>query len=316
MVQTGSQDILAAGHFEPIGIIEVPAKISGRVEQVFVDVGDRVRSGEMLAFLDVPEIESGLVDLRIWSAGQREAQAESENWRAQAGQLRLETQIGAHSSQPLSRALAEARRRTASAEARLGGANTALSAATSAGLENLDSAIITAPREGIIWRCVAPGTVLSGPSRSAVVELAQDDLLRLKVALPKDVTRQLHIRQIIYVHAASFKETFPGMVVKLADRSGRGTMEAEVDLLNKNLVLTPGMIGSIEVPLRARANVVTVPVTAVTEDRTHSKVLILDGQNRIQTRVIETGNRGNELVEVTQALREGERVVDGKPSGF
>ena len=120
-------------------------------------------------------------------------------------------------------------RRASSAEVNLQTANAALSAATRAGLKNLDDATVTAPREGIVWRRVAPGTVLSGWSRSLVVQLAQDDLLRLKVELPNEAAHRLHTRQIIYVHAVPFTdparmgETFSSIEASHKHGENRGT---------------------------------------------------------------------------------------------
>src|SRR4051812_44250413 len=62
-VQTAdlSRDLVLTAEFKPFQEVEVMAKVSGYVKQITVDVGDRVRQGQLLATLEVPEMGSDLV---------------------------------------------------------------------------------------------------------------------------------------------------------------------------------------------------------------------------------------------------------------
>jgi RND family efflux transporter MFP subunit len=94
------------------------------------------------------------------------------------------------------------------------------------------------------------------------------------------------------------------------------TMETEIDVPNKDLSLTPGMYANTELQLDHRDNVLTVPVQAVVNDENRPTVLVVDSQNHVQQRVIQTGIQGSELVEVTGGLSEGERVIVGGQSKY
>jgi len=53
-----SNTLSLAGQFQPYQEIEVHAKVSGYVQHIYVDIGDRVRAGETLAVLEIPELDA------------------------------------------------------------------------------------------------------------------------------------------------------------------------------------------------------------------------------------------------------------------
>jgi hypothetical protein len=94
------------------------------------------------------------------------------------------------------------------------------------------------------------------------------------------------------------------------------TMETEIDVPNKDLSLTPGMYANTELQLEHKSNTLTIPVTAAVRENDKQSVLVLDGQDRVQQRTIQTGVQGSELLEVTSGLSEGDRVIEGGQSKY
>jgi RND family efflux transporter MFP subunit len=94
------------------------------------------------------------------------------------------------------------------------------------------------------------------------------------------------------------------------------TMETEIDVENKDLSLTPGMYANTTLELERRDNVLTIPVQAVIRNGNQSSVLIVDSQNKVQTRNVTLGLQGSTLTEVKSGLQEGDRVITGGQSNY
>ncbi len=151
-----------------------------------------------------------------------------------------------------------------------------------------------------------------------VVKLSQSDLLRLRVPVPEDVVRYVHVGQNMQVCVDAVNRSFTGMVVRFTRNVSLDTrtMETEIDVPNNDLSLTPGMYANTELQLDHQENVLTIPVQAVVKDGDKQTVLVVDGQGRVQQRTIQTGIQGSELVEVTAGVGEGEQVIAGGQSKY
>src|ERR1700678_3316944 len=55
-----SNDLLLTAEFEPFQEVDVMAKVSGYIKQINVDIGDRVQKGQLLATLEIPEMQNDL----------------------------------------------------------------------------------------------------------------------------------------------------------------------------------------------------------------------------------------------------------------
>ena len=59
-----ANDLVLTAEFEPFQQVDVMAKVSGYVRSIKVDIGDRVREGQVLATLEIPEMEDDLTTRR------------------------------------------------------------------------------------------------------------------------------------------------------------------------------------------------------------------------------------------------------------
>jgi hypothetical protein len=93
-------------------------------------------------------------------------------------------------------------------------------------------------------------------------------------------------------------------------------METEIDVENNDLSLTPGMYANTQLQLVHHYNVITIPVEAVVQNGKQASVLIVDRQNRVQTRTVQLGIQSSSRVEVLSGLSEGEQVITGGQANY
>ncbi|MFZ3081898.1 efflux RND transporter periplasmic adaptor subunit [Rhodoferax ferrireducens] len=87
------------------------------------------------------------------------------------------------------------------------------------------------------------------------------------------------------------------------------TVAVRVELANPGLLLKPGMFAQVELPVTAKGQVVTVPVSAVIDSGTRQIVLIQQAPGRFEPREVKLGARSDTRVEVRDGVKEGEQVV-------
>ena len=332
-----------AGQFQPYQVIDVHAKVSGYIRHIYVDIGDKVRQGQVLAVLEMPELSAQLKGTVAEVASRKDeiARAQQEVLRAQSEHASLHANYSrlkqASASQPgliAEQELDDAQSKDLASEAQIDAAKSALSAARQnfdvAGADNervsalADYTRVVAPIDGvIIWRYADTGALIQAGTASdvqslPVVKLSQSSLLRLRIPVPEDAVEFIHVGAQVNVQVDAVHRTLVGKVVRftrdisLATR----TMQTEIDVENKDLSLTPGMYADTTLELERRDHVLTIPVQAVITNGNQSSVLIVDDQNHVQTRNLTLGLQGSNLVEVKNGLAEGDRVITGGQSNY
>jgi RND family efflux transporter MFP subunit len=332
-----------AGQFQPYQVIDVHAKVSGYIRRIYVDIGDKVRQGQVLAVLEVPELSAQLKGTVAEVASRKDeiARAQQEVLRAQSEHASLHANYTrlkqASASQPgliAEQELDDAQSKDLASEAQIDAAKSALSAARQnfdvAGADNervgalADYTRVAAPIDGvIIWRYADTGALIQAGTASdvqslPVVKLSQSSLLRLRIPVPEDAVEFIHVGAQVNVQVDAIHRTLVGKVVRftrdisLATR----TMQTEIDVENKDLSLTPGMYANTTIELERRDHVLTIPVQAVINNGNQSSALIVDSQNHVQTRNLTLGLQGSNLVEVKSGLAEGDRVITGGQSNY
>ena len=87
------------------------------------------------------------------------------------------------------------------------------------------------------------------------------------------------------------------------------TVPIRVEVANAGLLLKPGMFAQVELPVAAKASVVTIPTSAVIDSGTRRIVLIQAGEGRFDPREVKLGARSDTYVEVIEGVKDGEQVV-------
>ena len=329
-------DFGRAGVFHPFQEINLYAKVSGYVKRINVDIGDRVKKGQLLAVLEVPELVAemehskaavarGQADLKRAEEELARAKSEYDVVHLSYGRLAgvAKTQPGIVAQQELDASQGQDREAEAgvsAAEAAVASAQQQLVVDRAELQKNqsmLDYAQIIAPFDGVVTQrfadtgaMVAAGTS-SEKQALPVLELAQNDVLRLEIPVPESVVPSIREGDSVQVHVGAMNRDFEGKVVRFSrqlDESTR-TMITEIDVPNSDLTLVPGMYADVKIRLQHRQNVLCVPTVAIVRGEGKPWVLAVDSKNHVEKREITLGVEDARRAEVLAGLREGELVV-------
>jgi RND family efflux transporter MFP subunit len=330
-----------SGAFRPYQQVDVHAKVAGFIRKIYVDVGDHVKAGQVLAILEVPELSAQVAGAKAEIQRYQDAirRSESEIQRAEsthaayhAAYSRLkrasESRPGLIAEQELDDSMAKDKETAAqieSARAALAESQSQLVSART-DLDRLSAleaySHITAPFAGVVSKRYADtGTLIQAGTSSStqalpVVQLAEWSALRLVVPVPESAVPQIHLGSVVQVRVGALNRTFEGRVARFADAldSQTRTMETEIDVENRDGTLVGGMYAETNLILSERKTVLTVPIQAVQREESGASVLMVDREGRVQERPVKLGAEGNDLVEILSGLSEGDQVVIGNRS--
>lgn len=336
-----SQNLRIAAEFKPFQEIDVHAKVAGYVKHIYVDVGDRVKAGQTLAVLEIPELHDEL-DQAAASRQQSEQavdQAQNELKRAQADHTvahlayaRLEEVTKTRPDLIAQQDVDDAQGRDRAAEAEVAAAQAALAAArehlraSTANRERVqalfDYSKITAPFDGVVtWRYADTGAMVAAGTSSEqqalpVVKLSQNGLLRLEIPVPEASVPVVRLGMKVEVEVQTLKRTFEGTVARFADKidSSTRTMMTEVDVPNPKLEIVPGMYAYVSFPIVERKQTLAVPVQAVSREGNKATAYRVTSDNRIEVVPVTPGLQTRGRIEILSGLSEGDRVVVGSTS--
>ena len=130
---------------------------------------------------------------------------------------------------------------------------------------------ISAPFDGVVTKRYAnAGSMIQAGTASQtqampVVQLSQNNLLRLILPVPESAVSRVHVGETVDVRVSSLGRTFPGRVARFAGKiqPSTRTMDTEVDVPNPTLTLIPGMYAEVNLRVDERHNALSVPLDAV-----------------------------------------------------
>ena len=331
-----------AGEFLPYQDVELHAKVSGYIRKINVDIGDRVKTLEVLAVLEVPELVAQVegAEAGVRHSKEEIQRAKNEVVRAKANHealhseaMRLEQVSKARPELIAQQEIDDAEAKDLASEAQVEVAKSALagaeqqlavSKATHSQVTAMqDYSRIVAPFDGVVtWRYADTGALIQAGTSNAnsapVVKLAQVSLLRLRIPVPESLADGVHIGTVADIRVQATGERFTGKVARFTnafDRSTR-TMQVEFDVPNANYKLSPGMYADVVLEVQKRADAVTVPVQAISYNSSKTTVLLVDANNRVQVREIRTGIEDPNRAEVLAGLDPGDRVIVGNLGAY
>ena len=329
-----------AAEFRPFQEIDVHAKVAGFLKQITVDVGDRVRAGQLLAVLEVPELQDEVrqdeatVQRNVEEVNRAAAdlaRAESAHEVAHLGSSRLAGVLKARpnlvAQQDVDESLAKdrmAEAQTATAKAALAAAEQQLAVSKALASKTktlIEYTRIVAPFSGVIThRYADTGAMIQAGTSSQtqsmpVVKLSEIDRLRLSIAVPESAVAEIRVGAAVDVRVDALKRTFAGVVSRFAGKvdADTRTMETEVDVANPDFRLVPGMYAYVSMALAGATGVLVVPVQAIDRAEDKTSVLVVD-HDRIERRDVAVGIETPDRVEIARGLNDGDLVVVGSRS--
>jgi RND family efflux transporter MFP subunit len=337
------RQIILSSELVPFQEIDVYAKESGFVKKLFVDYGTRVKAGQLMAILEIPELEAQLQEdeAEIKNAVNQVSRAQHELNRYQAQYSALHLQYsrlnGVFEGQPgivAQQEVDDAHGKDLAASSQVEAGQAGLDASESqlavakAKLSHdqslFDYSRITAPFSGVITERYANlGTLVqagTGSSTQAmpIVRLSQDDLFRLVIPVPESYVRFIKVGDPVDVHVPSLNRIFPGKVARFSVdvKEETRTMHTEVDVLNPDRVLIPGLYADADLTLEHKEDIPSVPLQAVNHENDKTTVYVVNANDEIEDRPVSLGIQTSSDAEVVAGLTEGEQIVVSDRSGL
>src|ERR1700737_398880 len=289
-------------------------KVAGYLDTLTVDKGDSVKKGDLIANIDVPELQVEKVKY----------EAELELATANLQLLEGAPKAGL-AADDANRNLVIGRAKLNVAKANVKNTETMLNYAR-----------ITAPFDGIVTkRYVDPGAFIPAPNAAdtpqaaAIVNLSDFATLRIQIPVPETEVPHISIGQAVVMTTDNLPgKRFEGTVTRYYHALDRHTktMLTEIQMPNPSLALRPGMLMSARNDLQQRNDVLLLPASVLVREKTNTfvftavnakakkvpvKVGFSDGP---EVEIVSGVAEGDEVLAAQQGLQDGEAVVTGGAS--
>ena len=303
------KEITIPAEFRPYTEVELHAKVSGYVKEMKVDIGDRVKAGQLLAVLEVPELHD---DFDHAVASHARAQADYRD--AHLAYTRL---VAVNKDHPN----LIAQQDLDTAEAHDATARGSVEAAKS-DVEKYQTLVgytrIVAPFDGVITKRYAdPGSLIQAGTASntqamPLVRVSDNMLLRLDFPVSVDYVHDIRLNAPVRVRVDSLGgRVLSGKIARLSDRvdDSTRTMVAEMEVPNSQLELVPGMYASVVLNVGERPQALAIPIEALSAGG--KSVLLVNAAGEVEERPVTLGLETPGRYEVLSGLKAGDLVVIG-----
>jgi len=307
------QELLLPGNTQAFTDAPIYARTSGYLKKWYVDIGARVRKGQLLAEIDSPEIDQQLqqarADLATAVANEHLAQTTAERY----AELVKTDSVSKQDADNAIDTYAARRAATASAQANVHR------------LEQLVSfEKIEAPFDGVITvrntdigQLVEAGS--SGGAGKELFHIATTGTLRVFVSVPQTASSSTTVGLPVDVTLTEHPSTpFEGKVVRTAsaiDPATR-TLLVEIDLDNHNGEILPGAAVEVHFKLASAVPTLIVPVSALMFRSEGLRLATLTADHRAHLIPVTLGRDFGTTVEVTSGLAPGQTVIDSPPDSL
>jgi RND family efflux transporter MFP subunit len=285
--------------------VDLYAKVSSFVKKLYVDVGSEVKEGELLATMEAPELNSQLAGAQSNIISREAIYLAS---KANYDRL-LETSKTPGTISPNDLEQAAARKNSDFAQFQ------AAQSASKEITETQNYLQIRAPFSGIITSRNVNAGAYVGPagkgSELPLFNLQEQKKLRLVLSVPEAYTEYLnHKDEVSFTVKSLPGRTFKANINRLSgaidDRLR--SQRIEMDVINNDKKLLPGMVAEVNLPLPASDSTFIVPKTAVVNS-TESIFVIRVVNNQTQRVDVKTGRDANDFVEIYGKLNEGDLLL-------
>ena len=331
-----SRVVVATGKIQPLSKAEIKSKASGIVKKIYVDYGDRVKTGQILAELDKVQLEAAQraarANLQAAEAARNSSMAALERNKVDAEGpdvpfLRLTQERAEHEYREgvVSKSVVEdaeknyrmALNKQASAQAALAVAHADIAKAqaqvaqSQAALDNaeedLRNSTIVSPIDGLVLsRDVNVGDAVSsililGSQATPIMTLGDVSEVYVQGKVDEADIGKVYLNQPARIVVESFKDKkFKGKVTKISplgkEKDNVTTFEVRVSIQNSTLELKANMSANAEIMLEEKKNVLMVPEAA----------LIYDKERKAQAEILDAkGENGKKKVNVKLGISNG-----------
>ncbi len=315
-VRPVTRTINLPGEIAPYLSVSLHARVAGYVDRILVDRGSNVNKGDLLAELSAPEMATQIAKAQsmVLVAEAEIHQAEAQLAAAQTTLEHLQTAartpgviagnevIQAEKQMEAAKALLTARRESSRA-----------AEAMVRSLNDMQAYLkITAPFDGVVTdRLVHPGALVGPGADHPLLILQQVSHLRVIVAIPEEnVGGVMRGANVKFTIPAQPGRSYAGTVARISQalEQKTRTMPVELDVMNLDGSLAPGMYPTVQWPVRKVQPSLFVPKTSIvtTTERTFVVKNLKGKAHWVDVRRLAADG---DLVEVLGDLKAGDLVV-------
>jgi len=336
--QRVARTVVATGTLAAEDQVVVGTKVPGRLAEIAVDMGTRVRRGQVVARLDASDyrlrveqaaaaLQQARVRLGLEATGTDErVDLEQTSIVRQARAVLEEAKLTRDRSRKLMEQDLIARAQLDTAEANLKVAEgryhdaleevrnrQALLSQRRSELElarqQLADTAMASPIDGAVAiKQASVGEYLAaGAPVATVVRLHP---LRLRVNVPEREAADVRTGQAVRLTVEGDPTVYQGRVVRLSPivQEQNRTLSVEAEIPNERALLKPGAFARADIVTQASDPVIRVPTSALVTFAGIEKLLVVRQGKIVEVRV-QTGRRANDSVEIVGGLKPGEQVV-------
>jgi RND family efflux transporter MFP subunit len=339
--QSISTTLNIASEFQPYQEVTVYAKVSGYVQKLNVDWGTHVKQGQLLAVLEVPELQQQIdVDEASVRRGEQDsARAQEELVGSESAysvaHLTYTRLANVQKTQPrlvAQQEVDEAQGKDAQADSNVSAAKDSVAASeqalaeAKASLEKDKSlygyARISAPFDGVVTEIDAykgallPAGTSSNKGDQPLCHLSDESMLRLVIPIPESAVPSIKLGSSVDVRVPVLNKMYRGTVAHIADELvlSTRTMHTEIDIPNPKLEIVPGMYAEASLVLKSAHDVLTVPIQAIDRAGDTTTVDVADQNDTVEQRQVRLGIESPDRAEVLSGLKENDLVIVGDRS--
>jgi len=302
---SGDQGLTLPGHLDAWIATPIHARVSGYLKQWNVDIGDKVKAGQILALIDTPELD------------QQFEQAKAQLVRAQASVRLADTTAKRWHDLLESRSVSkqEADEKASEAEtARAGVLGAKADVDRLAALESFKR--IVAPFDGTVTaRNTDIGDLISANSGGGdpLFSIADTTQMRLYTQVPQGyasaVVPGMKVKLLVLGHGG---ETVDGTLIGTSHAINRasGTLLAQFKVENPRQDLLPGDFAEVQLTTHATGNTVTVPATTLLFRAAGPQIAVMGKDNTVLLRDVHIAMDLGDKLEIDQGLHPDDRIID------
>jgi HlyD family secretion protein len=309
-----AQQLVVVGNLIGDATVSVVPRASGRLEAIYVRLGDPVSRGQRIAKIEDYELQEQVkqqeaaLEVSRATIRQREADLQLAETNAERSRNLFTRQL--LPKQTLDDT--EARYQAAIAQLDLARAQNTQSVARLDELRiNLSNTVVVSPVNGFVARRgVDPGAFVgqNGP----IVDVVDISRVRLVANIVEKDLKQIHTGDMTRVAVDAYPgEVFSGRIARLAPVLDPATRTApiEVEIPNPGFKLKPGMYARVTVTTDERKDALVVPTNAVVDYAGRRGVFVASGDSMVTFRPVRVGIEESEQIEILEGVAEGDRVV-------
>lgn len=321
--------LVLPGNIQATTEAPILARADGYVKHRLVDIGDRVRAGQLLAQIEAPELDE---QVRQAEANVQQARAALEQAQANLQQGKSDLELarvmarrwanliasGSVSEQENDQMQAQYRSKQAGVEALAKAVNVQQSsiAAAEANVGRLEKMrsyrLVTAPFDGVITlRNVDDGALVTSGT-TLLFRIAQTSMLRTYVSVPQNNASSVHPGESASLTVSNLPgRQFAGTVARTSnalDPASR-TLLVEVHVPNLSGALMPGMYAQVELTNSRKDPPLLIPSEALIMRSNGAQVAVVRKDHRVHVQRVDVGRDYGDRLEILSGLQEGDTII-------